>query len=487
MVSKGNREPQTPSGRHPSLRERIGRWFFPGVAALEASLEAKLREAAGVKIDDDEDQWRKLSGSAERDLSPMTQSRMQRNAAHLWEANLLAERMIELPIAYLLAEGVKVTSEDEAVQEAIDAFWGDPINRLDLNLPDLVRELFLYGEQCWPAFVNEANGQVRLGYLDPCLISEVVMDPDNPRLPVGVVTMRDRKGRYRKYRVIYNGSEEELFTARTRTLREGFSDGEAFLYSIKRLLSGTRGRSLLLGQMDWVDGYDQYLFGELDRALAMRTFVWDVTLRNATAEQVKARAKEISAPRPNSVNVHNDSETWQPQAPSLQGNDNAEFARLLRNHVLGGGTIPEHWYGGGGDVNRSTGESMQEPTLKTFAMYQRLIGSMLVETCKYAVRRRLGKEVSFTGAQAIIVEWPELMAQDVSRHAAAIGQVVAAATIAIERGLITELMAVSLIAVITRRLGVEIDANAELAAAQAERAKRREEESFVSDPASLPD
>ena len=35
--------------------------------------QEKFREAAGVTIDDDEDQWRRLSGDANRDLSPMTQ------------------------------------------------------------------------------------------------------------------------------------------------------------------------------------------------------------------------------------------------------------------------------------------------------------------------------------------------------------------------------------------------------------------------------
>lgn len=41
------------------------------------------------------------------------------------------------------------------------------------------------------------------------------------------------------------------------------------------------------------------------------------------------------------------------KSASLQAADTSESARLLRNHVLGGGTVPEHWFGGGGDVNRA--------------------------------------------------------------------------------------------------------------------------------------
>src|SRR3990170_4704643 len=45
-------------------------------ARFEPTLAA-YREAAGVTVDDDEDQWRRLTGSAKRDLAPLTQQRMQ--------------------------------------------------------------------------------------------------------------------------------------------------------------------------------------------------------------------------------------------------------------------------------------------------------------------------------------------------------------------------------------------------------------------------
>jgi hypothetical protein len=83
-----------------------------------------------------------------------------------------------------------------------------------------VRELSLYGEQCYPTFVNEIDGFVRLGYLDPAMIETVVMDPDNPEQPIGIVTCKDKKGEYR-YRVIVNGPEN-MFTARTQAIRATF-------------------------------------------------------------------------------------------------------------------------------------------------------------------------------------------------------------------------------------------------------------------------
>lgn len=109
----------------------------------------------------------------------MNQRRMQDLAAYLWESNTLANRLIELPLAYILADGVKLKAEDELVQKVLNDFWQHPINNMDIKLIKKVRELSMYGEQCYPTFVNEYSGAVCLGYLDPCLIATVAVDPDN--------------------------------------------------------------------------------------------------------------------------------------------------------------------------------------------------------------------------------------------------------------------------------------------------------------------
>ncbi|WP_153117377.1 hypothetical protein [Rhodocyclus tenuis] len=427
-----------------------------------------LREAAGATIDDEEDGWRRLSGDAQRDLSPLSQARMQETAVYLWDGNLLANRIVELPLAYLLAGGVKLRSEDSGLQPAIDRFWSDPINSMDLKLPKKVRELALYGEQCWPAFVNEVDGHVRLGYLDPSLIATVVVDPDNPEQAIGIVTVKDKRGAARRYRVIVNGPED-VFTERTREIRASFTDGDCFFFTVNDLSNGRRGRSDLRAPADWVDAYDQFLFGELDRANFLRAFVWDVELTGADADKVKQRSKEIQAPRPGSVRVHNESEKWSAVSPNLQAADSGEAARLFRNHALGGATIPEHWFGGGGDVNRATGESMGEPTFKIFSMRQRTLKHILECVGRYVIRQKI---IAETAAEP---EWddprlkveavfPEMTARDTTKYAAALQQAVVAVALAVDKKLLTLDKALALIAAIAGRLGVDIDPARELAA-----------------------
>jgi len=476
----------------------LGNKIF-GEPAAEPVVET-VREAAGATVDADDHLYRKLTGDGQRDLSPMNQARMQSLAYYLWESNLIANRLIELPLAFLLADGVELTVKaagdtgDESVeplQEVLRKFWRDPINAMDMKLEKKVRELALYGDQCWPAFVNEMTGHVRLGYIDPCDIDVVVTDPDNIEQPIGVVTKKDKKGNFKKLRVIVPGEEMDLFTQRTRRIRAlDFTDGECFYFKVNDLSNSSRGRSDLLAQIDWLDSYDEFMFGELDRSQFMRAFIWDVTLTGATPDEVDERAKKITVPNPGSVRVHNDSETWSAESPDLQSGDTETVARLMRNHMLGGATVPEHWYGGGGDVNRATGESMSEPTLKILSQRQRRLKYILEYMGQFvvlsALRVRPELRVAHDGFELEAV-FPEMSPKDTSKFAAALQQVATAVVIMIDNGLADRATALAVLGTIISQLGVDIDPATLLDDAADEKAARDAEDVLDDLPEDVPD
>lgn len=463
--------------------------FLASLLGYQPAEVAPLREATGgyggVTIDRDEDQWRPLTQDVKRDLMPVTQERMRRMALYLWESNPLANRLVELPLAYLLGEGVRVTCKDKDHQVLLDRFWKDPINSMGIKLPKKVRELSIYGEQCYPTFVNEHDGFVRLGYLDPALIAEVVKDPDNPEQPIGIVTVRNDKGQYKKYRVIVNGPED-IFTQRTQAIRQTFADGEAFYFRVNDLSNGKRGRSDLLAQLDWLDAYDEFLFGELDRWKFIRAFIWDVTLKGATPADVAKKAKEIQAPSPGSVRVHNDSEIWAAESPDMKAADSEAASRLFRNHILGGGTMPEHWYGGGGNVNRATAGEMGEPTFKIYTMRQNMVKHMLEEIGTYVLRKAAlsasTKELELSDeANVVTAEFPEMTMTDTTGYATALQALAVACVAAINAKLMTQMTAVSLLGAIAQRFGIKIDAEKELATAQSEAEARAAADAAIPD------
>ena len=438
-----------------------------------------VREAAGASSDPlEEPGFTRLTADAQRDMAPLTRARMLQLAPYLWRSNPLANRLIELPIAYMLSEGVTIKVEDDDAQRWLKRFWADPINCMDLKLVKKVRELALYGEQCWPVFINDVNGDVRLGYIDPARIEKVVTDPDNSEQPIGIILRRDAKHRKKKYRVIVNGPET-VFGDAARRARRQFTDGDCFYWTINSLSNQADGMSDLLPSADWLDGLDSALFGDLDRWEFLRNFVWDVTIEGADQEELDRRAKTDPPPKPGAVRYHNEREKWDAVAPTLGTGDTEAIARTMRNHVLGGGTIPEHWYGSGGDVNRAVGAEMQEPTFRIFSMRQRLIKYILEQVATFVILTKLrvlqgatllpdeAEELGFI-PQAV---FPELVARDTAKYAAAFAQTVVAVATAMDRNLLTRDQGVAILVAVAARLGVEMtvdDVVAQLDAAAAE-------------------
>jgi len=460
--------------------------------APEAEEQARMTEANGQTVDPDDALWSRLTGDGARDLDTLSQERMRNVAVYLWDANVIANRIVELPIAYILGEGARLSAKDEALQPLLDGFWRHPINAMDKKLPIKVRELSLYGEQIWPVFVNEISGQVQLGYIHPSRLKEVVVDPDNPEQPVGLVVSKGVMERELRYRVVVNGPEA-LFTRGTQALRQTFTDGDVFYFAVNTLSTTRRGRSDLRAPADWLDAYDQFLFGELERYNFLRAFVWDVTVMGADDAKVKEKARSIKAPTPGSVRVHNESEVWKAETPDLQAADTSNGARLFRNHVLGAASIPEHWFGGGGDVNLATAAEMGGPTYKMFSMRQREIRHMLEEVGRFVIRQALlvreSREPDWTDPRLEVqVVFPEMIPSDMTKYAAALAQVAAACVTAMEAGLLGEAAAVGLLATVAGRLGYELDPQAELEAARDRKRKQAEEDGFkASDLAAEPD
>lgn len=449
--------------------------------------QVNFREAAGSTSDTDEPGWRRLTDDSSRNLPATTQERMLEIAHWLWEQNPIARGIVELGLAYLLAEGVRVTVTDPENQKALDKFWRDPINDMDIKLVKKARELALFGEQIYPIFEREVDGTVRIGYLDPKAVAQVVKDPDNPEQPIGIITKRDTKGRYFKYRVVINGPET-VFTNRTQGIRQtDFPDGEVFYFRVNDLSAGGRGRSDLLHLADWLDAYDQFLFGEAERYKLQRAVVWDLELKNANADVVKQRAREFQLPQAGGTYVHNDSEKLEAKTPDLAAQDTSAGARLLRNHILGGARVPEHWFGGAGEVNRATAAEMGGPTFKDLAMRQRVLKHMLESMARYVLWAKAkadGKaDVDWSdpawNPQAVM---PELVADDLDKSSAALQKVVTAAAAALQEGLLSRKTALALIGAVAGRLGIDIDVDEELEEAEAEAAKRAEGDVFT-DPA----
>ena len=126
-----------------TLREALARFIALPPHNPPPPAKPPLREAAGANALEDDADWRRLSGDLDRDLSPIAQARMRAISVKLWDSDPLANRLIELPLAYLLAEGVSLKAaqaapdaqaETEALQTVLDDHWRHPINQWGIGL-----------------------------------------------------------------------------------------------------------------------------------------------------------------------------------------------------------------------------------------------------------------------------------------------------------------------------------------------------------------
>lgn len=405
------------------LREKIAETLFGSV--IDKRVEAARLKAAVVGTD--EPGFRKLTGSPLRALPSVTQERMIEIAYWLWKTNPLGNWMIEIIKNFVLAEGMPYEAVNDDVKAVLDDFWFDPINRMDLYLENYVRELGIYGEQIWPVYVSEQTGKVRLGYIDPASVKEVVTDPENVKCAIGVILKsKDGTSAGKKYKVILDGETEVFISEGAKTLRDSYTDGEVFFFKVNNVTNAPRGTSDLFVVSDWLDGYEQFLFDYADKWPMLNSFVWDVLLEGMDEAQINEWLKTNGGPpKPGAVRAHNEKVTWTAVTPELKAVDADKGARLLRNHIMGAKGLPEHWYGGGGDVNRATAGEMNLPTMKMIASRQLTVKYILEFVFTYVIRKSIEKKylkVSEAEAFDFTISIPEIEQKDIAKSSTALTQ-----------------------------------------------------------------
>ena len=370
-----------------------------------------------------------------RDLMPPMHARMQQVAYYLYLVNPLAHRIVEHMKNYVVGDGVEIRADDPAAQRVLDAFWHDAINRMDVMVPEVVKELCIFGEQCWLAAVNPVNGRVRLGYLDPAEIEaiewgeiELEIGGDRNRnsnsgstaisVPVAV-WRRPAAGERnsRRFRIARLDEDPDSPTF-------GRLVGECFYFAINKARSASRGVSDLFAIGDYLDGYDKMLFGLIDRVGFANAFIWDVLLKGSTEEQIQDWLKDQRPPRPGSVRAHNEQVEWKAVSPEFRAQDFNEAARTIKNMNLAGAGFPEHWFAEGGNANRATAVEMGEPTLKTLLERQGCVAFMLRQLLEFVLDQAVAAGTLAESAdRRFTVQMPEMSVRDLAKAAQALAQV----------------------------------------------------------------
>ncbi|HEV3309851.1 MAG TPA: phage portal protein [Chloroflexota bacterium] len=452
------------------------------VADLNAMIEARLREdtlpgsASQPTTEDwywgrrggsgsEEDYfWRRLSDNwYQKDVVPSTYLEIHNQVFEAWNANPLANYIVEMGVNFVLGDGIQLTAANRKVQKVIDAFWNDPDNHMDLRIYELCTELSLYGEIFVRFFVNEFNGDVKIITIDPSMVDQIESDPENieheiriHRRPIGPsATIPGQPA-------MPSPLEQKNFEGVWLSVPD-----EVMHFAINKVSNAKRGKSDLATLLPWLRRYKDWLIDRVRINKYKAAFLWDITLNGADGRTIENKMQEYSRPpEPGSIVVHNENESWAAVQPKIDAGDVAEDGRAVKLMVAMGAGIPEHYLASGENSNRATATEMALPTVKKFKRRQDYFGHILRAILARAIAEKQARGLLPAGIDTTVsFTFPDIDTDDNLALGQAGFATAQALQIAKANGWVSDETAAMLL---FQAMGLDVDAAAEVQAAQAE-------------------
>ena len=410
-----------------SWSDGIGGWLFGDL------IKRRVQEAIP---DADEKLWRGLSAAGVREVPFAEHLENLHDSVLAYRTNPLAFRLIETMVSYVLGGGVVLEAEDGQVRKFLREWWNHRQNRLNVRQFELVTELGLSGELFVTFHTNPFDGMTYIRTVPASLINDVEVDGED----------RERELRFHEVSSVESidgvtRSASASASRRTPSASGGSTEGrwwnaeEMRHYAINRVTGSVRGQGELVAVLPWLSRYKDWL---TDRVLINRykgAFLWDVSLEGADRAALLARRAElIDAPKPGSILLHNERETWQAIQPAIGASDVERDGHALRLMVAAGAGVPLHFLAEGQETNVATAREMTRPTLRHYGRRQLVIGEMFEDIADEALRRsgRFGE-----GPWGVRAVFEDLSRRDTEESAKATKAGAEGLTLAVERGWIT--------------------------------------------------
>jgi hypothetical protein len=393
---------------------------------------------------------------------PVQQQRMFEICYFMHDSSAMFKRLAQMDKGFLFSGPITISADDDNVQKVIDQFWNDPENNMTMKFPEKAMWLSILGEQCWPVEVNPMNGFVRLKYVDPSIIKDIWVNPQNTEQLMQVETMGLEGRSGNKYAII-----RKDYNVNSKTYNRLV--GDCFFFSINKPPNSARGRSDFMTLVDWIDALERYEYNYLERAELMLNFIWDITLKGMDVNQMKDWLRDNPPPAPGSQRAHNEQVTWQAVTPDLKAQDFKSGFECAKSFIMGAAGRPDSWFGSGGKMYQTEADSALTGPIADLEQRQ--------EYLKYIIRTVIG----FVIDQAIIhskltevqaqsdftITMPEVSKKDVAKMGNTLPQLTTALTVAVSNKFIQRDTAIQLFAFVAGYLGYDVDAQAEIEAANA--------------------
>lgn len=434
-----------------SLRESI----------FNEAYESPFVDEMGGDLDDY--LYTRLGDRMRRDLSSERQERQLKIVYWLYLGYPIAKRALEITRNFIVGDGLSFTAEDKTVQKVLDDFWLR--NNMRMRQNDMALEIGMYGEQFYPVGVNQKNGAVVLGYLDPLEVTNVVTLPTNIAIPdiieIGEapnervdysidVPSRASKGQ-NQLKVIRRDTD---INAKTWDLL----NGDCFFFATNKVSNASRGNSDLLSAIDWLETHEQFLMTIHEAAVLKTSVLWDILVEGADDKKIKELQRKYSAIKSGTTRWHNEKMKIEAVVPELNSSDLTEHASTLKRHICTAIGYPEHWLSEGSNANRATAAEMGVPATKNLKARQNFFLNMLSTMFDFSIDQaiaanRLNRNVN----RSFEISAPQIWVIDTQKIANSLSGLCDSLIKAVNKGWISDADAGKTYRFVAKQLGISMD------------------------------
>lgn len=318
-------------------------------------------------------------------LSEQTRRRAVQQSRVSFYTDPMAKQAIRLWTDYSFGEGMTWGADEDAVSDAMRAFWDSPRNQRILGSRGQRRlsdKLLVDGELFFIVFLGQGDA-THIRVIDPLEITEIITDPDDMELPMYYRrAWTDRQGKPQEAIYCSNLNQEDTACVDMdgNTVQKT-EDGVVYHLPLNTL--GERGVPLLMPAHFWLKYQRRFLAARVSIMLALTRFAWKAkTQGGAEAVEAVASRLEGESPAAGSAWAENEAVNLQPIRVDTGASQAYQDGRMLRLQICAAVGWPEQYFGDLATGNLATAKTVELPVWKMCSSYQKMWGDAYKDICE---------------------------------------------------------------------------------------------------------
>ncbi|KKM02904.1 hypothetical protein LCGC14_1779780 [marine sediment metagenome] len=272
------------------------------VATNESNYDLFTERIAVLELALEDQDWLKLDFSNSKQLGRDALQKINDRARMFWLKNPLIRRATLTQANYVFGQGVEISSDNEDVNEVIQAFIDDQKNKAELTDHEtrMIKEieLQLFANIYFVFFTDAMTGKVLIRTIPEYEIHDIIADPEDSKTPLWYKRVHqkskfdfgsDSQGAGKQVTTYYKDwkSTNEKIQPPKDKIAE---DAVIYHVAVNKLSDMKFGVSEVYSALDWSKAYTKFLedWSTITRSYA--TFAWNMVSKNKTGV-LAAKAK----------------------------------------------------------------------------------------------------------------------------------------------------------------------------------------------------